>query len=62
MSRIVCSPLDLDQVDRPDRPAGLADRARDLAEHPRPVLDLDPQREAVLGARCCRPLGEDSLT
>ena len=41
----------LDQVDGADRPAGVADRARDLAEHPRSMVDLDPEGEAVLGAR-----------
>ena len=52
MSRIVCVPVDLDEVDGADRAAGLADRARDLAEHPGQVVDLDAQREAVLGAGC----------
>ena len=48
--------LDLDQVDRADRPAGVSDRARHLAEHARPVIDLDPEGEAVLSTRCGRHL------
>ena len=32
-------------------PPAVADRARHLAEHPGQVIDLDPEREAVLGAR-----------
>ena len=51
MSRIVCQRLDPHEVDRADRPARLADRARDLSEHPRQVVDLHAQREAVLSAR-----------
>ena len=43
--------VDRDQVDRADRSARLADRARYAAEHPRAVRDLDADREAVLGAR-----------
>ncbi len=43
--------LDLHEVDRADRPARLTDRARDLSEHPRQVVDLHAQREAVLSAR-----------
>ena len=38
-----------DEVDGADRGAGRPDRAGDLAEHPRPVVDLDPQGERVLG-------------
>ena len=45
---------DLNEVDGPDRPAHFTDRARDLAEHARVVRDLDPEREAVLGAGGCR--------
>ena len=55
--------LDLNEVDGADRAAGLADRARDLAEHPGPVIDLDPEGEAVLGAGCgWRIERADSLT
>ena len=43
--------LDLDEVDRADRAAGRADGAGHLAEHPGPMVDLDPEVEAVLGAR-----------
>ena len=42
---------DLDEVDRADRPAGVADRARDLPEHARAVVDLDADGQAVLGGR-----------
>ena len=48
MSRIGVGAFDLDQVDRADRATGVADRARDLAQHARPVIDLDPEGEAVL--------------
>jgi hypothetical protein len=41
--------VDRDQVDRPDRPTRLADRRRDAAEHPRPVVDPHPQEERELG-------------
>ncbi len=42
--------VDLDEVDRTDRAAGGADRARNLAQHSGALVDLDAQREAVLGA------------
>src|SRR5439155_13635761 len=41
---------DLDQVDGADVSAGLADGRRDLAEHARPVDDLDANDQAVAGA------------
>jgi hypothetical protein len=41
--------LDRQKVDRPDGAAGVADRGRHAAEHARPVGDLDPDRERVLG-------------
>ena len=40
-----------DEVDSADHSPGVADRRGDLAQHPRNVVDLDPQGEAVLGAR-----------
>jgi len=42
---------DLDQVDRADVAAGLADRGGDFAEHAGLVLDLEPDRERVTGRR-----------
>ena len=41
--------VDLDQVDGADLAAGAADRADDLAERAGAVLDLDADREGVLG-------------
>ena len=41
--------LERDEVDGADRAAGVADRARDLAEHARAVVDLDAERQGVLG-------------
>ena len=51
--------IDRDEVDRADRPAGLTDRGRDPAEHPRPVVDPNTQDERELGGRGQRhrPLG-----
>src|SRR5215210_4481370 len=40
-----------DDVHGPDQPVGLADDRQDLAQRPRPVRKLDPQREAVARAR-----------
>jgi hypothetical protein len=44
--------LGFDQVDRSDRSAGIADRARYATKHSRRVFDLDSDRQAVLGGRC----------
>jgi hypothetical protein len=41
--------LERHEVDGADRAAGVADRARDLAEHAGPVVDLYTQRQRVLG-------------
>src|SRR5206468_3745511 len=41
----------LDQVDGADISAGVADRGRDPAEHARSARDLQPDCEAVAGAR-----------
>ena len=41
--------VEADQVDGADRAAGVADRARDLAEHAGAVVDLDADRQGVLG-------------
>ena len=40
--------LERDEVDGADRAAGVADRARDLAEHAGAVVDLDADRQGVL--------------
>ena len=50
MSRTAVAAVDLDQVDRADHPAGLADRAGQLPEHARRVVELDADRETVLRA------------
>ena len=42
--------VDLHQVHGADGPARLADRRGDLAQHPRPVHDLQSQGDRVLGA------------
>ena len=47
--------VDRDQVDRADRPARLADRGRDAAEHARPVVDPHAQDEGELGGSGHRP-------
>jgi hypothetical protein len=41
---------DLDEVDRTDVAAGLADGRGDLSEHAGPVGDLEPDRQAVARA------------
>src|SRR5205814_680434 len=43
--------VDPDEVDRADGPAGGADRAGHQPEHPGLVLDLDADRQRVLGGR-----------
>src|SRR2546425_12550877 len=45
----------LDEVDRSDIPARLADGGRDAAQHARAVGDLQADREAVGGTRCLHP-------
>src|SRR6185503_4782432 len=45
------SPLGLDQVHGADVAAGLADRGGNAPEHARTVLDLEPEGEAIAGAR-----------
>ena len=42
--------VDLDGVHRHDDPLGLSDRAGQLRERARGVVDLDANRQAVLGA------------
>ena len=42
--------VDLNQVDCADDPAGLADRAGDVPEDALGIVELDADREAVLGA------------
>ena len=43
--------VDLDEVDGAHDAAGVADRAGDLPEHAGSVVELDADREAILGAR-----------
>jgi len=42
---------DFDQIDRADVAAGLADRGGNFTQHPRLVLDLEPDRERVTRRR-----------
>src|SRR5207237_1247688 len=42
---------DFDEIDRADVAAGLTDRGGDFAQHPRLVLDLEPNRERVTRRR-----------
>jgi hypothetical protein len=51
---------DLDEVDRADAAAGVADRARDAPEHARLVVDLHPQGQAVLGGGCAAHHGDNT--
>src|SRR5262249_37780522 len=41
----------LDQVDGADVAAGVSDSGRDASKHPGPVGDLEPDGEAIAGAR-----------
>ena len=51
--------LERDEVDGADRAAGVADRARDLAEHAGAVVDLDAERQGVLGRGRAGHVGAD---
>ena len=51
--------LERDEVDGADRAAGVPDRARDLAEHAGPVVDLDAERQGVLGGGRAGHVGAD---